>query len=131
MFWDMFNTTVFIIGGLLLYRFGPRIFAAFKRFDDENRARIERERADRSDHLAHFRHAIDVAGEQVEEIVEIDVDDWRTGAKVRRFLFEGKTYADRGEAEQARAARIGDIARTFYRELPYALSARKGDGKLK
>ncbi len=65
---------------------------------------------------AHFRHALEVAEEQVEEIQEIRVGD------VMQYLFEAEVYATRDEAEEMRAARIGVVARRFYEELPAALA---------
>ena len=130
MFWNLFTTTAFIIAGLLFYRFWPAIFAALKRFDDQNRARIESDRRDRSDSLAHFRHTLKIAEEQVEEIGEIEVRDERTGGPVKRYLFEGERFASRREAERVREEKVRALARKFYMELPAALSACKGDGKL-
>jgi hypothetical protein len=130
MFWNLFTTTAFIIAGLLFYRFWPAIFAALKRFDDQNRARIESERRDRRDSLAHYRHTLSIAEEQVEEVGEIEVRDERTAVPVKRYLFEGERFAERREAEHARAEKVRALARKFYMELPAALAARKGDGKL-
>jgi len=56
--------------------------------------------------------------------------DPRTGTPVTRYLFEGQRYFSREDAENIRAQKIGDIARGFYRDLPAALAARKGDGRL-
>ena len=114
----------------MFYRFWPRIFAALKRFDDQNRARIESDIRDRSDSLAHFRHTLRIAEEQVEEIGEIEAPDERTGVPVKRYLFEAERFATRREAEHAREEKVRALARKFYMELPAALSARKGDGKL-
>jgi hypothetical protein len=130
MFWNLFTTTAFIIAGLLFYRFWPAIYAAVKRFDAANRARIESDRRDRSDSLAHFRHTLMIAEEQVEEIGEIEVRDERTGGPVKRYLFEGERFAARREADRAREEKVRALARKFYMELPAALAARKGDGKL-
>jgi hypothetical protein len=131
MFWNLTTTALLIAAALLLYWLWPRISAALKRFDDANRERIESQIRERWDHLAHFRHTIDVAQEQVEEIVEVYETDPRTGTPVKRYVFEGVWYGERDEAEQVRAQKIGDIARGFYRDLPAALAARKDDGKLK
>jgi hypothetical protein len=130
MFWNLFTTTAFIIAGLLFYRFWPAIFAAVKRFDEQNRARIEGEQRDRRDNLAHYRHTLQIAEEQVEEVCEIEVPDERTAVPVKRYLFEGERFAERREAERARADKVRALARKFYMELPAALAARKGDGKL-
>jgi len=130
MFWNLFTTTAFIIAGLLFYRFWPAIHAAIKRFDDQNRARIEGDIRDRHDSLAHFRHTLKIAEEQVEEIGEIEVRDERTAEPVKRYLFEGERFAHRREAERVREEKVRMLARKFYMELPAALAARKGDGKL-
>ena len=130
MFWNLFTTTAFIIAGLLFYRFWPAILAAVKRFDAQNRARIESDMRDRSDSLAHFRHTLGIAEEQVEEIGEIEVRDERTGEPVKRYLFEGEHFALRLEAQRVREEKVRALARKFYMELPAALAARKGDGKL-
>lgn len=130
MFWNITTTFLIIVAGLLFYRFAPAMLRAFKRFDDENRARIEGELRDRYDRLAHFRHTMGVAEEQVEDIVEIFENDPRTGTPVKRFVFEGQWFSTRNEAEKMRAEKIGAIARGFYRDLPAALAARKNDGKL-
>ena len=82
------------------------------------------------DGSAHVRHTLKVAEEQVEEIVEIVQSDPRTGTPVTRYAFEGEIFAARAEAEKARAVKIGEIARGFYRELPAALAARRRDGRL-
>ena len=105
----------FILACLLLYRFGlPRL----KRFDQNNIARIEQQTRDRADPNAHIRHALDIAGEQVEEIQELQV-----GA-VTHYLFEAQTFTSREEAEEMRARRVGVVARRFYEELPSALMGR-------
>jgi hypothetical protein len=126
----LFLTAGFILACLLVYRFHRPFLDALKRFDEQNEERQLEELRDRKDQLAHFRHTISRAEEQVEEIGELDVDDERTGMPVRRYVFEGTSFATRDEAERARAEKIGVLARTFYRDLPAALSARKGDERL-
>jgi len=130
MFWNLTTTALFVIAALVLYRLWPAISAALKRFDAANRARIETQLRDRWDRQAHFRHTLDVAQEQVEDVVEVADTDPRTGTPVTRYAFEGIWYATRDEAEAVRAQKIGDIARGFYRDLPAALAARREDGKL-
>ncbi len=130
MFLNLTNVLLLMAGAALLYWLGPKAASAFKRFDEENRARIESEMADRRDHTAHVRHTLAVAGEQVEEILEFTEPDPRTGTPVTRYVFEGERYATRAEAEKVRAQKIGDIARGFYQDLPRALTARRGDGRL-
>ncbi len=130
MFWNLTDLALFVLGAALLYWLGPKAMAAFKRFDNENRARIEGQIRDRRDHTAHIRHTLAVAGEQVEEILELQDSDPRTGTPVTHYVFEGERYATRAEAEKVRAQKIGDIARGFYQDLPRALAARRGDGRL-
>ena len=130
MFWNPWTTALFVVAALAVYLLWPTMSRALKRFDAENRARIEGQIRDRFDRQAHFRHAIDVAQEQVEDVTEVFDTDPRTGTRVTRYAFEGVWYATRDEAEQVRAQKIGDIARGFYRDLPAALAARKDDGKL-
>lgn len=130
MFDPLIDTALLIFAGIVLLRFWPKLYARWQRFDRANIARRRQEREDRRDALAHFRHTMDVAAEQVEEVQEFKISDERTGTPVTRFLFEGVTYATRDEAEQIRAEKIGNIARGFYRELPRALVARREDDRL-
>ena len=111
----------FVLACILFYRFA---IPALKRFDQENVQRIARQEQDKSDPEAHFRHALDVANEQVEAVQEI-----RTGTAVQ-YLFETQIYFSRDEAEEARAERVGVIARRFYQELPAALAGAKTRGKM-
>ena len=130
MFWNLTTALVTVCAAAVFAWYGPRWLAAFQRFDAENRTRIEDERRDRGDHAAHVRHTMKVAEEQVEEIVEVQQSDPRTGTPVIRYAFEGEVFATRGEAEKIRASKIGDIARGFYRELPAALAARRQGERL-
>lgn len=127
---DLLTTSLFIAVLLVLYRFRHEIAAALARFDARNVKRIEDEQRDKSDPVAHFRHTLKVAEEQVEEVAEITVHDERLGTPVARYVFEGEQFATRSEAECVRADKIRAIARGFYVELPTALAARKQDGKL-
>ena len=92
---------------------------ALRRFDAENVARIARQEQDKDDPNAHIRHALETAEEQVEPVTEI-----KTGDRVQ-YLFEAQIFSDRDAAEEARANRIGVIARRFYAELPQALAGRE------
>jgi hypothetical protein len=127
---NLLTAAAFILVCIALYRFHPALLAAFKRFDDRNRARIEEEIHDRADSIAHFRHTLRLAEEQIEQVIEIAVDDERTGMPVTRYVFEGETFATRRGAERAREEKVRAKARQFYVELPAALAARKEDGKL-
>jgi hypothetical protein len=118
---NMFWACAFILACIGFYRFG---LPWFKRFDAANVARIAQQERDKADTNAHFRHALDVANEQVEEVQEI-----RTG-KVTRYLFEAQVFATRDEAEEMRAERVGVVARRFYEELPAALAGAAERGRM-
>jgi hypothetical protein len=111
----------FVLACILFYRFA---IPALKRFDTENVKRIARQAQEKSDPEAHFRHALEVANEQVEAVQEIG-----TGAAVQ-YLFETVIYFSRDEAEEARAERVGVIARRFYQELPEALAGGRQRGRM-
>lgn len=130
MFWNLTTVTLIALAGIAFYWVWPKLSAALKRFDDDNRDRIVRDWQDRRDGKAHIRHTLEVAEEQVEAVVEIDDTDPRTATPVKRYSFEGIWYATRDEAERMRAEKIGEIARGFYRDLPAALAARRRDGRL-
>jgi hypothetical protein len=106
----------FVLACIALYKFGLPLL---KRFDAENVARIARQERDKEDPSAHIRHALEVAEEQVEPVTEI-----KTGDTVQ-YLFEAQIFTDRDDAEEARANRIGVIAKRFYTELPQALAGRE------
>src|SRR3978361_1415828 len=105
---NMLWACAFVLACILFYRFA---IPALKRFDAENVQRIAVQETETADPEAHFRHALDAANEQVEAVQEI-----RTGGAVQ-YLFETVLYFSRDEAEDARAERVGVIARRFYQEL--------------
>ena len=123
-------TAGIILAALLVYRFHRPFFDALKRFDEDNQQRKLDELRDRDDQLAHFRHTLRRAEEQVEEIGEVEAEDERTGMPVLHYVFEGTHFPTRAEAERARAEKIRALARTFYLDLPSALAARRGDERL-
>ena len=125
---DLIFTALFIFAILLLVH--PRVLGAFRRFDTANRDRIENERNDRGDQIAHFRHTLKLAEEQVEEVTSFTASDERTGQPVTRWLFGGETFATERDARLAREDQMRKIARGFYMDLPAALRARKEDDKL-
>ena len=127
---DLYATAALVLAAILVYRFHREILAALARFDARNIARKAEELHDRRDHLAHFRHTLKLAEEQVDEIAEIHIPDARTGSLVPRYVFAGEGFASREDAEAARKQAIHVKAREFYQELPAAL-ARRGDGKLR
>jgi hypothetical protein len=124
------ETAAVIMVGLLIYRFHKPALAALRRFDAQNRSRLEDEQKDRGDRLAHFRHTLKRAEEQVDDIGEITLSDLKTGTAVRRYTFEGERFATRQDAERVRAEKVRALARKFYMELPAALAARREDGRL-
>jgi hypothetical protein len=103
----------FILVCIGFYRYG---LPWFRRFDAANVARIAQQERDKADGNAHFRHALDVADEQVEEVQEIKV------GPDTHYLFEAQIFLSRDEAEDMRARRVGVVARRFYDELPAALA---------
>jgi hypothetical protein len=119
-----------VLAAILLYRFHRPLARALSRFDATNAARRAEEMRDRQDRLAHFKHTMRLAEEQVEEISEVTNADVRTGLPTKHFLFEGEMFASQDEAEAARQRSVVAKARAFYLELPAALAAR-GDGKLR
>ena len=118
---DMLWACAFVLFCMVIYRF---VLPRLRKFDAENNARILQEVRDKSDPNAHFRHALDVADEQVEAVEPISVPDPRTGLKVTHYLFEAQVFHTCEEAEEMRARRVGVVARRFYEELPAALSSR-------
>jgi hypothetical protein len=127
---SLYVTAGMVLAAILLYRFHRPILAAFARFDARNISRKFEEARDRRDRLAHYRHTVRLAEEQVDDIAEIVMSDERTARPVVRFVFAGETFATREDAETARAAAIMVKARDFYVELPAALS-RRGDATLR
>ena len=111
----------FVLACIAFYRYG---LPWLKRFDQANVARIAQQEHDKADANAHFRHALDVANEQVE-----DVQESRTG-QVTHYVFEAQVFATREEAEDMRAQRVGVVARRFYDELPAALAGAPERGRM-
>src|ERR1700742_4254089 len=107
---DVVITAVFVLSMIVLYRFRAPILGALRRFDERNVERRAQEMRDRTDNLAHFRHTLGLAGEQVEEISEIAVPDQRTGEPVTRYVFEGEQFASMRDAQRARDESIRDKA---------------------
>ncbi|HWA70002.1 MAG TPA: hypothetical protein VG821_09230 [Rhizomicrobium sp.] len=112
---NVYWACAFVLACIGFYRF---VLPRLKAFNDANVARIAQQARDKADANAHFRHALDVANEQVEEVQEI-----KTGA-VTHYVFEAQAFASREEAEEMRARRVGMVARRFYEELPVALMSR-------
>lgn len=125
---DLILSALFIFAILLLTH--PRVLSAFRRFDANNREKIEAEQNDKRDDVAHFRHTLKLAEEQVESVTPFTASDERTGQPVTRWLFDGETFAAERDARLAREDQVRKIARGFYMDLPAALRARKGDEQL-
>lgn len=113
---------------ILIYRYHRAVIAALRRFDARNVKRIEDQARARTDPMAHFRETLSVAEEQVEDIHEVQAIDARLGTAVTHFVFEGEHFLTRDDAERARAAKIGAIARSYYADLPRALAERQAPG---
>ncbi len=126
---DLLTMAGLVLAGILIYRFFPRIQAALRRFDERNIERRHQEIRDRKDRLAHYKHTLLLAEEQVEPVSEFTTSDERTGQPVTRYLFEGEIFATREEAETVRKDVVLSKARAFYMELPAAL-AHRGKEKL-
>ena len=124
---NLLTTFVAIVIGILIYHFRARIWGVVQRFDARNRARIEEEERDRGDNLAHFRHTLKLAEEQVEQVSEIRYSDSRTATPLIAYVFEGQRFGSRERAEEARTDKVRAKARGFYMELPLALTSRDDD----
>ena len=118
---NIYWAAAFILICIALYRFGLPVL---RRFDAENVERIVRQEQEKDDPNAHIRHALEMAEEQVEPVTEIKTGD------IVQYLFEAQIFTDRDDAEEARANRIGVIARRFYAELPQALAGRESRSPL-
>ena len=127
---NLVGVAIFIAVLLLVYRFQHQIVAALRRFDQQNVKRIRDQEAEKADPLAHFKHTLRTAEEQVEAVSEISVLDERLGTPVTRYVFEGQHFGTRQEADNARAEKIRAIARGYYMELPVALAERRGNETL-
>ena len=126
---DLLTMAGLVLAGLVIYAFFPRISAALRRFDERNIARRHQELQDRKDRLAHYKHTLMLAEEQVDPVSDYAAMDERTGEKVTRYLFEGESFTAREEAEEVRQEAVLSKARAFYVELPAAL-AHRGKEKL-
>ncbi|MEI9885312.1 MAG: hypothetical protein WDN08_02240 [Rhizomicrobium sp.] len=122
---ELVTVFLFLAVVLAIYRYHRRILDALRRFDADNVKRIKEQEAEKADPLAHFKHTLKTAEEQVEAVTEITIADARLGTPVTRYVFEGEQFATRAEADIARAEKIRAIARTYYVELPAALAERK------
>ena len=124
---DLLSAFAIIVVAILIYRYQRAIADGLRRFDARNVRRIQEQEAEKADPLAHFKHTLKTAEEQVEEVSEITVSDERLGTPVTRYIFEGQHFASRREADIARAEKIRAIARGYYMELPRALAERRED----
>lgn len=125
MAFDLSDLLIAIALLLALYFAGPKLWARFRRFDEDNLQKQAREWNDRRDANAHFRHAMDVAGEQVEDVTSYETQDARTGLPVTLYLFEGESFGTREAAEEARARKVFGKTKEFYTDLPVALTERR------
>lgn len=124
---NLLTTFAAIVIGILIYHFRARIWGVVQRFDAKNRERLEEEERDRGDNLAHYRHTIKLADEQVEQVQEVRYSESRVATPLVAYVFEGKRYASRERAEEARILKVREKAREFYIELPFALASSNDD----
>jgi len=124
---QIIGTFLVIVAALVAYGYRRWIVEHLRRFDDQNVRRIAEQERDKVDPLAHYRHTLRTAEEQVEAVSEILEPDKRLGTPVTRYLFEGERFADRADAERVRAEKIRAIARGYYQDLPVALAERRKD----
>ena len=127
---DLLTAFFFVVALIAVYRFHRPLLDALRRFDARNVKRIKDQENEKADPLAHFKHTLRTAEEQVETVSEITVSDARLGTPVTRYVFEGQHFGTRWEAENARAEKIRAIARGYYIELPVALAERRGNETL-
>lgn len=127
---DLLTVFGFLVVAILVYRYHRAIGDALRRFDQRNVKRIRDQEAEKADPLAHFKHTLRTAEEQVESVSEITALDERLGTPVTRYVFEGQHFGTRWEADNARAEKIRAIARGYYMELPTALAERRGNETL-
>lgn len=125
MIFDLPHLLIAIAILLAIYFVGPKLWARLKAFDDDNAKRRAQEMQDRRDGNAHYRHAIETAAEQVEDVTSYEGRDSRTGLPITLYLFEGESFGTRTAAEEVRAKRIYEKARGFYTDLPVALTERR------
>ena len=112
---NVYWACAFVAACIAFYKLAiPRL----QKFDRENVERIAQQARDKTDANAHFRHALDIADQQVEEVQEVRVGD------ITHYLFEAQAFTTRAEAEDMRARRVGVVARRFYEDLPAALMSR-------
>lgn len=125
MIFDLPHILIAIAILLAVYFAGPKLWARLKAFDDDNARRRAQEMQDRRDGNAHFRHAMETAAEQVEDVTSYEGRDTRTGMPITLYLFEGESFGTRAAAEEVRAKRIYEQAKSFYTELPVALTEKR------
>jgi hypothetical protein len=128
---DLLTAFLAIAAALAIYRYRRSIVDRLRRFDANNVRRIREQEAEKTDPVAHFKHTLRIAEEQVEAVSEITVGDERLGTPVTRYIFEGERFATRADAERARAEKIRAIAHNYYVELPRALAERGAAGTVR
>lgn len=122
---DVLTLFGFLAVAILIYRYHRAMLDALRRFDARNVQRIRDQEMEKADPLAHYRHTLKTAEEQVEAVGTVTVRDARLGTPVALFVFDGERFLAREDAERARAEKVRAIARGYYVELPAALAERK------
>jgi hypothetical protein len=123
---NLFSAVLIVFVLVLVSAFRYRIFAALRRFDQNNALRRAEEARALFDRYAHYRQTVQFAEEEVEDVAKLTVPDERTGEPVTRYIFLGEQFATRKEAEAARYAAVIEKAREFYKDLDRIYLSRRG-----
>ena len=124
--WNLLTVAGILAVVAVFLAFRERIEGAFRRFEARNAARRADEARALFDGYAHYRQTVELAEEQVEEVMKVREPDARTGEPVERYVFQGIQYGTRREAEAARHEEIVGKAREFYMELDQMYLGRRG-----
>jgi hypothetical protein len=126
---NLLTTFIAIVAGIVIYHYRAQIWGVVQRFDAKTKARHEEEARDRGDNLAHYRHTIKLADEQIEQVQEVRYAKTHSAGATPlvAYVFEGKRYPNREQAEDARLLKVREKAREFYIELPFALASTNDD----
>ena len=124
--WNLVSLALLFLAGAVLYALRNRIGAAFRRFEARNAQRRADEVRALMDRYAHYRHTVQFADEQIEDVSKVTVPDERTGEPVTRYLFLGAYYASQKDAEAAPHDMVVEKAREFYVDLDRIYLSRRG-----
>ena len=100
----LYTTALFVLAGVIAYRFHRPILALLARFDARNTERKIAELRDRQDRNAHYKHTIELAEEQVEGYG--NNHDGQTHRRKRvAFPFAGEMFMTLAKKPKPRARR--------------------------